>query len=184
MDLTEILKTVAPWISTAIAGPLGGMAIGWACDALGVPDKTQEGLKQALSGVTPEQMLALKNTDQDFAVKMQELGFKQISDLEAIAAGDRDSARKREMSLKDDTPKKLAYSIIGGFIGISILQFFALFFWPEKASSIPQSGWLLIGNVSGYLAAEAKQAAAYYFGTTSDSGRKTELLAQAPAVPK
>lgn len=182
MDFTQIIKAVAPWIGTALGGPLGGMAVEAAANALGVPEKTADALKQALAGVTPEQMLALKKADQDFQLAMQQLGFKQVADLENIAAGDRSNARAREIAVKDRTPAILAYLIISGFFGIALAQLVALMGWPDVAARIPPQGWVIIGNISGYLAAEAKAAAAYYFGTTSDSGRKTELLAQAQPV--
>ena len=87
MDWKSIIGAVAPWIGTALGGPLGGMAVEAAANALGISEKTTDAVKQALSGATPEQMLALKNADQTFALQMQALGFKQITDLETIAAG-------------------------------------------------------------------------------------------------
>jgi hypothetical protein len=182
MDFTQIIKAVAPWIGTALTGPLGGMALSAAADALGVPEKTTDALKTVIAGATPEQMLALKKADQDFQVTMQTLGFKEITYLEQIAADDRKDARAREVAVKDGTPARLAYMIIGGFFGIALAQLVALMGWPDVAAKIPPQGWVIIGNISGYLAAEAKAAAAYYFGTTSDSGRKTELLAQAQPI--
>ena len=95
MDLAKRVSTVAPWIGTALGGPLGGMAVEAAANALGLSDKTVDSVKQALAGVTPEQMLALKKADQDFALQMQALGFKNVADMEAIAAGDRDSGHHR-----------------------------------------------------------------------------------------
>ena len=86
MDFTAILKTVAPWIGTALGGPLGGMAVTAAANALGLGDKTTDAIKQAISGATPEQMLALKEADQAFSLQMQALGFKQVTDLETLAA--------------------------------------------------------------------------------------------------
>ena len=103
MDFTSIIKTVAPWIGTALAGPLGGMALTAASGALGLPDATTASLKQALSGVTPEQMLALKTADQSFALQMQELGYKEVADIESIAAGDRKDARAtRTLAIEGD----------------------------------------------------------------------------------
>lgn len=87
MDWKALVSTVAPWIGTALGGPLGGMAVEAAANALGLNNKTVESVKAALSGVTPEQMLALKRADQAFALQMQTLGFKNVADMEAIAAG-------------------------------------------------------------------------------------------------
>ena len=100
MDWKSIVSTVAPWIGTALGGPLGGMAVSAVADAFGLPDKTEETIKQALSGAAPEQMLALKNADQAFALQMQELGFKQVKDLEAIAADDRKDARDMQKTTR------------------------------------------------------------------------------------
>ena len=86
MDWKDVIKTVAPWIGTALTGPLGGLAVEAAANALGLGEKTTEAIKTSLSGATPEQMLALKKADQDFALQMQALGFKQVTDLEALAA--------------------------------------------------------------------------------------------------
>jgi hypothetical protein len=79
MDWTKIVATVAPWIGTALGGPLGGMAVEAAANALGLTEKTTDALKTAIAGATPEQMLALKTADQNFALQMQALGFKHLS---------------------------------------------------------------------------------------------------------
>lgn len=172
MDFTSILKTVAPWIATALTGPLGGMAITAAADAFGLSDKTMDAVKQAVMGMTPEQALAMKTADQAFAVHMQELGFKQVADLEAIAADDRDSARAMQIATRSWVPAALSVIITVGFLG------------------------LLTGMMTSYLTAEDNQAMLlmlgalgvafgqvmnYWLGSTSESGRKTELLAKAPA---
>jgi hypothetical protein len=151
IDVLGVIKAVAPWIGTALGGPLGGMAITAACDVFGLSEKTEDTLKAAIGGATPEQMIALKTADQDFALKMQELGFTNMEKMEALVLADKDSARKREMVVKDHTPRNLAYTAIGGFIGISLMQLVALMFFPDKATAIPSQGWLLIGNISGYL---------------------------------
>lgn len=172
MDWKAIVGTVAPWIATALTGPLGGMAVGALADAFGLSDKTEDAIKQAISGATPEQMLALKQADQNFAARMQELGFQNIQALEKIAADDRDSARKREMTVQDYTPRILAYLIVGGFLGMA----YGVLFKQMSADSV------LAGTIIGYLSAKAEQVAAYYFGSTAGSKQKTELLANSVPV--
>lgn len=174
MDWKALIGTVAPWIATALTGPLGGMAVTAAADAFGLSDKTESALKQALSGVTPEQMLALKNADQAFQMRMQELGFAHIQVLEQIAFQDRDSARKRESTVGDKTNRNLAYTIIAAFIAMAIGT---LMGWA-KADSV------LAGTIIGYLSAKAEQVLSYYFGSTSGSAEKSRLLAQAAPPPK
>ena len=164
MDWKALIGTVAPWIATALTGPLGGMAVTAAADALGLSEKTESALKQALSGVTPEQMLALKNADQAFQVRMQELGLSR----EQLVFQDREGARKREAAVGDKTNRNLAYTIIGAFIAMAIGT---LMGWA-KADSV------LAGTIIGYLSAKAEQVLSYYFGSTSNSAEKTRLLAQ------
>ena len=120
MDFTSIIKTVAPWIGTALGGPLGGMAVEAAANALGLSDKTVDAVKQAIGGATPEQMLALKQADQAFALQMQALDFKQISDLEALAAGDRASARSMQTAKPSPVPALLSIGVTTGYFGILI----------------------------------------------------------------
>lgn len=174
MDWKNLLGTVAPWIGTALGGPLGGMAATAIAEVFGLSEKTEDALKQALSGATPEQMFALKAADQQFAVRMQELGFQNVQALEKIAADDRDSARKREASVLDYTPRILAYLIVGGFLGMA----YGVLFKQMSADSV------LAGTIIGYLSAKAEQVAAYYFGSTAGSARKTELLGKSSPVEK
>jgi hypothetical protein len=42
MDWKSIVSTVAPWIGTALGGPLGGMAVEAAAKALGISEKTSK----------------------------------------------------------------------------------------------------------------------------------------------
>ena len=176
IDFVGLLKTIAPWIGTALGGPLGGMAIEAAASALGLSDKTESALKTALSGATPEQMLALKKADQDFSAKMQELGFKQITDLESIAANDRASARSMQVSKPSFVPAVLSFMVTVGYFTILGLMLSQL----VKATESPA---LLI--MLGSLGTAWGMVMSFWFGTTRESGRKTELIAQStPIEPK
>ena len=175
MDFTKLLATVAPWIGGALGGPLGAMAVEAAANALGLTEKTSDAIKTALGGATPEQMLALKEADQEFAFKMQELGFKQVTDLEALAVDDRKDARAMQISKPSRVPAALSGLVTAGYFGI-------LFGIMRGWLSINDSQALLL--MLGSLTTAWGAVMAYWFGTTRDSGRKTELLAQAPAIEK
>jgi len=173
MDWKSIVKTVAPWIGTAIGGPLGGMAVEAAANALGLSDKTVDAVKQALSGATPEQMLALKKADQDFALQMQALGFKQITDLESIAAGDRKDARAMQVANKSAVPAVLTWFLVLSFVG-TLVGLFSLTVPPTNRDIVVY----MVGQLSGFTAA----AVAFWLGTTRQSENKTELIAKAPPL--
>ncbi len=169
MDWKGVIGAVAPWIGTALGGPLGGMAVEAAANALGISEKTQDAVKQALSGATPDQMLALKKADEDFALQMQALGFKNTADLEAIAAGDRDSARKMQEAKPSIVPALLTCFVVGAFTAtlILLLKF-----------DVPTTNRDIVVYMIGQLSGGFTSALAFWLGTTRDSGRKTELLAQ------
>lgn len=173
MDWMKILKTAAPWIATAITGPLGGIAIDMATSALGVSEKTIEGLKNAVAGVTPEQMLALKKADQDFQMHMEELGIKKLTDLEKIAADDRDSARKMQMANKSPMP-----AVLTSALGVAFIACLFCLFGVE----IPTGNKDVLVYMTGQLAGAFGVALAFWFGTTRSSNDKTELLAKAQPV--
>jgi leucyl aminopeptidase (aminopeptidase T) len=173
MDWKKVIGTVAPWIATALGGPLGGLAVEAAADALGLTEKTEESLKNALSGVTGEQMLALKMADQQFQLRMQELGFQQIRDLEKIAADDRDSARKMQTAAQSVVPALLTWCIVSAFATVM----FALF-----VKIVPIENRDIIVYMVGQLSGAFGAVIAFWFGTTRESAKKTEMLAQADSI--
>jgi hypothetical protein len=169
MDWKSVLATVSPWIGTALGGPLGGMAITAAADALGLSDKTEAAIKTALSGATPEQMLALKQADNEFATKMQALGFENMETMAKLSNEDRDSARNREIQVKDRTPKILSYLVTAGFFGMLIAMMFKI---------IPSENRDILNIMLGALGSTWVSVIGYYFGTTKGSEQKTSIIAQ------
>jgi hypothetical protein len=173
MDWKAIIGTVAPWIGTALGGPLGGMAVGAVADAFGLSDKTEATIKQALSGATPEQMLALKNADQAFSAKMQELGFADVEKLAALAVENTKDARAMQIVTRSNVPAMLALLITVGFFGILVGMLYGVL-------KVTDNQALLI--MLGALGAAWGAVVNYFFGSSADSGRKTELLAQSTPV--
>lgn len=172
-DLTKVLGTVAPWIGTALGGPLGGMAVQAVAGALGLSDQTAESIKSALSGATQEQLLAIKQADNDFAVQMQQLGFKQIADLEALAVDDRKSARDMQASQRSKIPAALSIMVTAGYFGI-----LAGVMTGQLKLDDSQALLLMLGSLSTAWGG----VMAFWFGTTADSGRKTDIIARAQPV--
>lgn len=174
-DWKSIVGTVAPTIATALGGPLAGMATKAIAGALGLSEDTDDdAVATAVANATPDQLLALKQADQTFAVRMRELDI----DLERIAAGDRDSARKRETATGDWTPKVLAFVIIGGFFAV------VAYVLGKGLNDMDAAAAAFAGTLVGYVSAKAEQVVSYYFGSSSGSDKKNLLLAQAPAVTK
>jgi hypothetical protein len=163
--IISIVRTVAPTIASAVGGPLAGMAVRTISDALlGKPDGTEEELAQAALAATPEQLLALKKAEQDFIVQMRELDI----DLERIGNQDRDSARNREIKLKDVTPKVLAAIITVGYFGV--------LFWMLNYGLPSNGGSEAMLVMLGTLGTAWGGIVAYYFGSSAGSRDKNETI--------
>lgn len=176
MDLSDILKKAAPWLAAAASGPAGlaGMAIKAVAEALGQDaSAAPDALAAAVAGATPEQLKALKMAELDFKVRMEELGFKQIVDLEAIAAGDRKDARAMQVQIRSPMPAVLTCGTGLGFLATLA----TLFFLP-----IPAENRDLVVYMCGQLSAALAACLAFWVGTTRSSENKTNLLAAAQPV--
>lgn len=174
-DIKKIIGTAAPWLATALGGPLAGQAVSAIAGAMGLkPDSKIEDIQKALQAgqLTGDQLVALKQAEQQFQLAMQQAGFADTEHLASIAEQDRDSARQREAKVQDWTPRVLAYLIVGSFISMVGT---VLYGWSKIDSA-------LAGTLVGYLSAKCEQVIAYYFGSSAGSDRKTDLLAQAQPV--
>lgn len=112
LDWKSIVKTVAPVLGTALGGPMAGAATKFIADKfLGNPEAKDEDIAQALATASPDQLIKLKELDNNFATEMRKLDV----DVYNIDALDRNSARDREKTIKDHTPAILAYALTVGF---------------------------------------------------------------------
>jgi hypothetical protein len=120
-----------------------------------------------VQGATPDQLLALKNAEQDFQLQMTELGFKNVADLEKIAADDRASARDMQIQTRDHTPSVGFYLITAGFFGLLAMMLFHV---------IPQDNSRILDLMTGSLGTAWITAVSYFYGTTRSSGIKDQML--------
>ena len=159
----SIVGAVAPALATALGGPLAGLATTALTKALGLgSDSTEDQLAKAVSTATPEQLLAIKQAEQDFMVNMKELDV----DLERIAMADRTSARKREADTGDSwTPRVLATLVI-------ILFGYCLWWaFTGRMNGMDAAAMSTIGGVIGYASAKADTVIGYYFGSSASWNR-------------
>jgi hypothetical protein len=157
MMLTNLLKGVAPGLATAVAGPMGGMAVKMIADKLGVAP-TEQAVADHLSA-HPEHM-----------VKLQEI------DLEKIKAhyAEMDSARNREIAVASSSNvpmlNKLVTPLLAlGVTALSFILFAILIFVDVK----PEAKDILI-YILGVLSAAVTQILSYYFGSSQGSKDKDD----------
>jgi hypothetical protein len=169
--MNDFLTKVLPWVGAAATGGVPaiiGMAAKVVGEALGEHvDGTVEAITNAVTGATPEQVLLLKKADQEFQAQMQAMGFKHAADLEALANSDRDSARAREIALRDRVPANLAFVVTVGFFGV--LAYILIYGIPEKGGDA-----LLV--MLGSLGTAWTAIVSYYFGSSAGSARKDVML--------
>jgi len=170
MDLLKtfgpLLGQVAPTIATALGGPLAGVAVRTLSNALlGRENGSEAEVKEALEAATPEQLAQIKQVDANFKVRMKELDI----DLERIASGDRDSARKMQMANNDWIPRLLAVMITVGFFGILV--------WMLM-KGMPQTGTEALLMMLGALGTAWTGVINFYYGSSAGSKQKNDLLAQ------
>ena len=165
----DILKTVAPWLASAVMGPLGGMAVKFIADKMGVEADTAEQLSNAIQGFTPEQLAQLKLADKELEVRLTELGFKHKEELFKAEVEDRKSAR----GMFDR-----GYRLIGTISVLTILGFAGMVYLVLSGylKGMEESELVIVGSVIGYMAAYTQQIYNYLFGSSSGSDKKTDLM--------
>jgi hypothetical protein len=167
--LKHTLPSMAAAVASGIPGPIGAVAE-LVTAAIGKKvDPEAKAIADAVANATPDQILKLKEDDQNFKVTMQKMGFDHDEKLADLAVEDRSNARSREVSLKDRFVPYLAAGILLSFV-VSVVLVLRGFGKVEAAFA---------GTLVGYLAANANQVVSYYFGSSAGSDRKTELMAQA-----
>lgn len=165
--MNEFLKTLAPLLGTALGGPLGGAAASFIADKLGLDTKDVKSINEVLNS-------GKLSADQIAQVKMAEIDFQKFLEankikLEEIAALDRNSARDMLKSTKSYVPATLTFVITAGY-------FVTLIGMMSQAFTVADSQVMLI--MLGQLGTAWGVAIAFWFGTTSGSKDKTDLLAK------
>lgn len=162
-----LVGSVAPTIATAFGGPLAGAAVAAVSKAvLGHEKGSEAEIEQVLSTASPEVLASIKKADQEFTVKMEELGVK-VKELEFK---DLDSARNREIQTNDKTPSRLAFGVTVGFFGI--LGYLMMYGVP------PERGGEALLIMLGSLGTAWTGIIAYYFGSSSGSKIKNEMISK------
>ncbi len=174
-DILPALAKLAPTIAAAAGGPLAGTAVNAIETALGMNKSSnelgqrQDDLAAAIAGATPDQLLALKKADNDFQVQMAELGFKDAEAIKMLEVQDRDSAREREVNIKDWTPRALAGGVTAGFFAVLLYM---------MTHDVPITTKDVLNIMLGSLGTAWVSIIAYYFGSSAGSSEKTRLLAK------
>lgn len=169
MNWLETLKTLAPTVATALGGPMAGAAVTALGSVLGVPQPTQETIAKMFQDgqLTSANLAELRKLELQYQAEEKERGFR-YADLEFK---DRDSARAMAIATHSLTPALLTWLIVTVSLGTQA----ALLFSKVPPGADP----IIVGRVLGTMDMALGLALAFWFGSNSNSQRKTELLAAA-----
>jgi hypothetical protein len=156
-ELFNILKSFAPTLATAVAGPLGGAAVTALASKLGVSDSV-DAVAKAIAG------------DPAAAQKIAELELEYAK----LDAQDRDSARKAYAAIatSENSTKldKLVVPILAlGVVGLAFILIGVLMFIDT-----PNDQQQLVIFALGFITSAAGQVLSFYFGSSQGSKDKTE----------
>lgn len=171
MGAKAFLQKAFPFLSvaaTAFGGPIGAAGATILGAALG-KDVKPEDLENELTKLTmtEEGRIKAAQAEQDFKLAMEKLGFEHVEELERISASDRDSARKREIAVKDSMPLVLSLTVNLLFFGVVGFLMFR---------TVPPESKDIILLLLGALTAGWKDILGYYFGSSSGSARKDAII--------
>jgi hypothetical protein len=181
MDWKSIIKNTAPVLGSALGGPLGGVAASFISNALTGESLTQEALSDVINkGLSSDEVLSLKRAEQEFTLEILRLNSDQNKAYLA------DTQNARAMYINSDATQKKRTFILGIillaiFFSMMLLQIVWGYKLITEGVAIRDPAMIgfissTLGNVSGYVAAYAQQVVGFFFGSSSGSETKNEML--------
>lgn len=178
--MIDLLGKIAPWIGAAAGGPpaLLAMAAKEISSALGydVP-ADKEKLTEAVTGATQEQLIKLKELDQTFQVRMQELGFSTLDSMIKAEVSDKASARQMQVeALKQEgwLAKNFVYLLASFWTVASVVYIGFVTFGDIPAANVRFADTIL-GFVLGTVIATIIN---FFMGTSFSSRIKDESISR------
>ncbi|CAB3804899.1 hypothetical protein LMG28690_06134 [Paraburkholderia caffeinilytica] len=187
----DFLKTVAPWLVTALTGGVPGiaaMAASAIAGKLDLADASVDAVRSALTGqqMTPEQLLALKQADDDFALKMRQAGFTHAENMagiqvqaDRVAADDRASARNFAAVEHDHTARNLAYMYTVALFAVIGLEFLL----AAQQIKLDDGVMRALDTLFGILIAMVLGSKEYFFGSSSRADKQAAAITQFAVSP-
>lgn len=164
----NLVGKTAPILGTLLGGPAGAAIGGLVGSILGT-EASPDAVHAAIA-TDPNKALELAKYELEHQGNLRQMTLDHAKAMFEAEVADRGSARNREVQAHDLTPRIMAYLVTAGFFGI--------LFWLLKAGK-PEYGGDVVLVMLGSLGTAWTSIISYYFGSSSGSDRKTELIAKA-----
>jgi hypothetical protein len=165
-DWRGAISAIAPGLGGAIGGPAGAIAAKMISSALLGKDRgSSSELAAAMASATPDQLLALKKADQEFAEFLAKLDV----DFEKIAAEDRASARAMQVQTRSWVPGVLAVAVTVGFFGLIAVM---------CTMTVPAANRDTLNILLGSLGTAWVTIVTFFFGSSSSSRAKDDTISK------
>jgi hypothetical protein len=156
---------VAPQLASMFGTPLAGMAVSAIANVLlpGKANPTEADVAQVVMGLAPADLVKLHEIEADVTKALSDAGVK----LEAIDAGDRDSARQMQEKLNSWTVPVLSVLIVGvwGYVQYYVFH-----------NVVPPAMEGLVGRMLGTLDSVLTCVVFFHFGSSASSRAKDATI--------
>jgi len=167
----SIVASLAPTVATVLGGPMAGMGVSVLSkmvlgrDGSGNEKTDLAEIGQAILTGGTEVLQKVKDSEVEILRIESEMGVR----LAEIHAGDRDSARNREIETGDNMTATIAIIVVVGFFASAGWLFSGYVKLEGQTGAI-------IGTMVGYISAKAEQVITYYFGSSKGSSKKNLMI--------
>lgn len=170
-ELKKLLSAVAPWLAAATAGPAGlaTQAVVTIAKALGNPSANAQDAAALLMHATPDQLVEVRQAEQDFKLRMQALGFSHIEKMEELSISNTGGAR--DANSTSGIQKQVFWFICVVCLVVLGVEG-AVLFKGLPSSTDP----MLAGRILGTFDAVMVTAVNYLLGSSSGSAAAREAL--------
>lgn len=149
--MNDIIKYALPWLATALGGPLAGVAADFVGDKLGMSKASVDTVKAVLNGMPPEKVAELKEADYAFQIKMAELGYNSVYQLEQLNANVLIEVNKtmQAEAASEHWPSYSWRPFIGFMFGLYIASMFLLPLFGVQPVKLDADMVMAIGAILG-----------------------------------
>lgn len=178
-DILNFMKKAVPWIGAAATGNVPAlitMAATAVSEKLGVEvPNTSEGITTAIAGASPEQIIQLKQADNEFSIKMREFGYKEATEMYLADKADIADARKRDVAITSSGERRNVRAdlmVVMDAVGLIACLITLIVY----GTAIPEGASTLVATVASFFGLSLRDAHTFEFGSNRQSQVKDATI--------